>query len=194
MAQPPLLPPHIEGTVEALVQLHAEHHQRATRLQRWVDRLTARAGRPRSFVLITAVVVAWTALNFGFILAGAEPLDEPPFFWLQGAIALAALYMTVLVLTTQRHEDELATRREQLTLQLAILSEQKAAKIISLIEELRQDHPGIRNRSDHEATAMSTAADPHSVLEVIRDRHEALDVEEAAAQVKPDLTSNAPTR
>ena len=97
------------------------------------------------------------------------------------------------VLTTQRREDELATRREQLTLQLAILSEQKAAKIISLIEELREDHPGIRDRSDHEATAMSTAADPHSVLEVIRDRHEALDVEEAAAQVKPDLTSTART-
>ena len=39
-----------------------------------------------------------------------------------------------------KREDELATRREQLTLQLAILSEQKAAKIISLLEELRQDY------------------------------------------------------
>ncbi len=191
MAEPPLLPAHIEDTVQALVQLHAEHHKRATRFQRWVDRLTARAGRPRSLVLVTVVVVTWAALNVGLILAGGKPLDEPPFFWMQGIVALAALYMTVLVLTTQRREDELATRREQLTLQLAILSEQKAAKIISLLEELRQDHPGIRDRRDPVAAAMSTAADPQSVLDAIRDRHEALDVKDAPALVEPDLTSKA---
>ena len=191
MAEPPLLPAHIEDTVQALVQLHAEHQKRATRFQRWVDRLTARAGRPRSLVLVTVVVVAWAAVNLGLILTGRKPLDEPPFFWMQGVVALAALYMTILVLTTQRREDELATRREQLTLQLAILSEQKAAKIISLIEELRQDHPDIRDRRDHVAAAMSAAADPQSVLDAIRDRHEAIDAEDALFQAEPDLTSKA---
>jgi hypothetical protein len=52
-----------------------------------------------------------------------------PFYWMQGAVALAALYMTVFILATQRREDELADRHEQLTLELAMLSEQKAAKL-----------------------------------------------------------------
>jgi uncharacterized membrane protein len=56
--------------------------------------------------------------------------------------------------------------------ELAILSEQKAAKIISLLEELRQDHPEIRNRVDSEATAMSAPTAPQSVLEVIK-KHDA---------------------
>ena len=47
----------------------------------------------------------------------------PPFAWLQGALGLLALYITTLILTTQRREDELASYREQLTLELAILSE-----------------------------------------------------------------------
>src|ERR1700722_3772187 len=37
--------------------------------------------------------------------------------------------MTVLILATQRREDELSNRHEQLTLELAMLSEQKAAKL-----------------------------------------------------------------
>ena len=92
---------------------------------------------------------------------------------MQGVVSLAALYMTVLILTTQRRENELASHHEQLTLELAILSEQKAAKIISLLEELRQDHPEIRNRVDREATAMSAPTDPQSVLEVIKKHSEA---------------------
>ena len=38
-----------------------------------------------------------------------------------------------MILITQRHDDEMATRREQITLELAILSEQKSAKIIALL-------------------------------------------------------------
>lgn len=56
-------------------------------------------------------------------MSGKAPWDEPPFAWLQGALGLLALYITILILTTQRREDELASYREQLTLELAILSE-----------------------------------------------------------------------
>ena len=170
MPQAPLLPSHVEDTVQAPVQVHAEHHKRATPLQRAVDRLTARVARPLSLVLITVGVVSWMGLNVGLILAGSRPFDEPPFAWLQGAVALAALYVTILVLTTQRREDELATRREQLTLQLAILNEKKASKIISLLEELRLDHPGMNDRRDVVAAAMSTPADAQAVLNAIKDR------------------------
>ena len=77
--------------------------------------------------------------------------------------------MTVLILTTQRRDDQLAAHREQLTLELAIIGEQKSAKIIALLEELRQDSPTLRNRVDHEAAAMSVAADPQAVLDAIKE-------------------------
>jgi uncharacterized membrane protein len=91
---------------------------------------------------------------------------------MQGAIGLSALYMTTLILITQRREDELAGHREQLTLELGILSEQKSAKIIALLEELRRDAPELRNRVDPQATAMSTPADPQEVLNAIKETHE----------------------
>jgi uncharacterized membrane protein len=168
MAETSSAPTHIEDTVQAIARLRAEHDQRATPLQRAVDGFTARAGSPGFVVLLTILVVSWIVMNCLLMVLGSKPIDEPPFFWMQGTVALAALYMTALILTTQRRENELASHHEQLTLELAILSEQKAAKIISLLEELRQDHPDVQDRVDHEAAEMSEPADPHSVLAAIK--------------------------
>jgi uncharacterized membrane protein len=86
-------------------------------------------------------------------------------------ISKLSLYIVVLILATQRREYQLAQLREQLTLELAILSEQKAAKVIQLLEESRRDNPLIRNRVDQEAEAMAQPADPQSVLDAIKDTH-----------------------
>ncbi len=185
----PILPAHIEETVQAIAQLHADHEARATPLQRFVDRLTARAGRPAFVALLTVLIVAWMVLNVAMAATGRKPIDEPPFFWMQGVVALTALYMTVLILTTQRREDEMAGHREQLTLELAILSEQKSAKIIALLEELRRDNPMIRDRHDAEAEALSTPADPNSVLEAIKDsREELLSSADGIEAGRPELS------
>jgi uncharacterized membrane protein len=170
MKQPAIQSTHVDDTVQAIARLRVDHDQRATPLERTVDRLTGQAASPGFVVLLSLALVSWIGLNTILLLTGRRPLDEPPFFWMQGAISLAALYMTVLILATQRREKELASHHEHLTLELAILSEQKTAKIISLLEELRQDHPDIHDRIDDEAAAMSEPADPQSVLETIK-RH-----------------------
>ena len=166
-----ILPAHIEGTIQAIARLHAEHRDRATPFQKFTEHLTARAGRSSSLAWLLTAVVAWIAINLSLLGLGRQPLDKPPFGWLELATGLAALLMTVLILSTQRRDDELASHREQLTLELAILSDQKAAKIIELLEELRRDHPAMRDRIDHEALAMSSPADPQAVLDAIKESH-----------------------
>jgi uncharacterized membrane protein len=158
---------HVEGTVRALAQLRDEHERKATLVQRFIGRLTTRAASPGFIIVLTAILIFWVVANFTLCFLGKKPLDEPPFFWMQGLVSLAALYMTVLILATQRRENELASHHEHLTLELAILSEQKTAKIIALLEELRQDHPDIHDRVDREAMALSEPANPQSVLETI---------------------------
>ena len=106
------LPAHILDTVQAIASLQVAHEQGASRLQRVVERATRRAGRPAFVALLTVIVVAWITLNLGLSSIGRTPIDEPPFFWLQGAVALTALYMAILILTTQRREDELTALRE----------------------------------------------------------------------------------
>ena len=168
----PILPAHIEDTLRAIANLHAEHRQSAGKLQRLVERATGLIGRPLFIAVLTALVAAWMGGNVAVGRAGLPAWDTPPFYWLQGVTGLLALYVTILILTTQRREDQLAGYREQLTLELAILGEQKSAKIIALLEEMRRDSPTLRNRVDEEATAMSVAADPQAVLDAIKDNED----------------------
>ena len=183
MTEPtPILPAHIEETVSAIARLHADHYDHASPLQRMVDRLTAGAGRPEFVALLATCALLWVGLNVLLPRFGLQPIDRPPFAWLSVVASLIALSMTCLILTTQRREDELADHREQLTLELAILGEQKMAKLIALVEELRRDHPGVHDRVDSEADAMSAPIDPQVVLDAIKERHE----EFTAAANPPD--------
>ena len=185
----PILPAHIEDTVRAIAQLHADHYKGASQLQRVVDRSTAAVGQPRFVGVLTAVVLGWIAFNMAAVWWGWVAIDPPPFPWLQGAVSLVALYVTVLILTTQRREDQLAQYREQLTLELAILGEQKSAKIIQLLMEMRRDATCMRNRVDHEAEAMSVPADPQSVLDAIKDSYEELAAPEPTVVLATGVTT-----
>ncbi|GAC1303543.1 MAG: DUF1003 domain-containing protein [Vulcanimicrobiaceae bacterium] len=172
--EPGDLPEHIEQSVRSIVEFKVEHARSGTRSERTIERITSAFGRPQFIGVIVAFVAFWIVVNVFPAAFRMHRFDEPPFFWLQGIVSLTALCMTTLVLTTQRRLDRLAEERAQLTLQLAIVGEQKTTKLIQLIEELRLDHPEIPNRADPEASAMSESADPQTVLEALRETHDEL--------------------
>jgi uncharacterized membrane protein len=164
------LAPHIEQTIQAIARLHKAHDERATPMERIVERLIRLVAQP-AFIGVTAlVVVAWIAASLAVRHYFGWSIDNPPFPWLQGAAELAALVITALILTSQRRKDELSELREQLTLELATMTEQTVAKLIALIEEQRRDSPQLANRVDTEAEEMSTPADPETVVEAIKQK------------------------
>jgi uncharacterized membrane protein len=65
----------------------------------------------------------------------------------------------------------------QLDLHINLLAEQKVAKIVSLLEELRRDMPNVSNREDAVAEAMTHAVDPRVVANALK---ETIEVEVAA--------------
>ena len=109
----------------------------------------------------------WTGAT---LLVSRRGIDQPSFAWLELAASCAALLVAVLILVTQRREDQLAERRGQLTLELAILADKKSAKIIALLEELRRDHPQVSNRLDPVSAEMATPTDVPSILAAIDER------------------------
>jgi uncharacterized membrane protein len=161
---PPILPAHIEETVRAIARLQAQHESEATTLERLMDSLTAVIGTPIFLLWLALLAVLWAVGNLACAKLGYAALDPPPFAWLQGAVSLSALCVTVIILTSQRRADKLASLRAQLTLELSILAEQKTAKVIELLEEIRRDNPLLRDREDAQAAAMAEPADPEAVL------------------------------
>ena len=163
------LPTHVEETIQSVTDLHARQAAEATAFQRGVARLTRSLGSPRFLVAVGVGVVCWIGINLALVGSHTPTFDPPPFQWLQGIVTLLSLCITILILSTQRRDDVVAEHREKLMLELAIISDQKSAKIIRLLEDLRRDLPMIPNRVDSEALAMSTASDPHAVYDAIKE-------------------------
>ncbi|HEX3666932.1 MAG TPA: DUF1003 domain-containing protein [Rhizomicrobium sp.] len=163
------LPEHLGETVQAIVRLHADHARSATPAERLLEITLELLGRAAAAVILTVLVAAWIGAN---ILLGRRAFDAPPFPLLATLLALFAVYMTVIILIVQRRAQRLGDHREQLMLQLALLSDRKTAKLIELIEELRRDDPLIRDRSDRQAEELTKTVPPETVLEAIREVHE----------------------
>lgn len=165
---------HIDQSVQPIARLHADHQKRATRLQQLVDRMTAIVGQPAFIGVVTAVVLIWIASDLILVKFAGRRLDSNGFPLLQGLGQLLAIYITALILMSQRRRDELSELRDQLSLEMAVMIEQKVAKLIALTEEMRRDNPQIADRVDPQASAMSLPADPEAVLAAFKEAHEGL--------------------
>jgi uncharacterized membrane protein len=150
-------------------QLRAEHKHETSASQHTVDCLTAIVGLPAFAAALTISIALWVSANVAARMLGLWVVDPPPFVWLQGAITTGALYVAILILTTQRREEQLSSQREQLLLELAILNDQKSSKIIELLEESRRDNPMIADRIDGGARTMSTPSDHRAVMDAIKE-------------------------
>ena len=155
---------HVAESIETVAEFHRQHYRQASNVQKSIDGVTGRLGRPGALILVVAVLGAWAALA---IAKAGGRVDQPIFAWLEFAATVAALVISMLILVTQRREDELAERRAQLTLELALLADRRSAKIVALLEELRRDHPDLADRQDAESAAMATPTDTQTVVEAI---------------------------
>lgn len=164
-------PPPVIDAIElarTTAQMRLRHKEEGSRLQHAIDGVTAIVGWPGSVLVIGLMMFGWVVINLVLARTGSPIADPPPFSALQTIVSVVGLLLVALVLITQRREDELADARAQLNLELSIAIEQKAAKIIELLEEARRDNPVIADRIDHQAVAMSTPSDPAVVLEAIK--------------------------
>jgi uncharacterized membrane protein len=184
------LPSHIAETVDAVAQIHSDHHLKRTPMEKFMDNWTARLARPAVLAAVVCGVALWIAINLLAPLAGYAAIDEPPFFWLEGTLTFLALAMGILILSTQRRADQLAELREQMTLELASVTERKVAKVIELIEELRRDSPTLKNRTDHEARQMAVRTSPGDVLIAIKDSHEEMTARSSDIASPPESSAD----
>ena len=169
----------ISQNIEAVLAFYTREDQKISRSQRIVERISLFAGRPIFLTLILLFVASWLLANLVLRQLGLHEFDPAPFFWLQGTLGLGALLTATVVLTKQNRLERLTEQRAHLDLKVTLLTEQKTAKLIDLIEELRRDLPNVRDRHDPEAAALQQSMKPDAVLAALDERiepHERLKV------------------
>ncbi|WP_138505267.1 DUF1003 domain-containing protein [Nostoc sp. PA-18-2419] len=163
------LPEPISQNIETIIALHRRYEKDVPRHQRLVETGTTFFGRPIFLYSILLLLALWIIPNVLPRRFGLLRFDPPPFSWLQFSLTTASLLVTTGVLIKQERQEKLAEQRAQLSLQLNLLSEQKIAKLIALVEELRRDIPNVKNRYDPEAEMMKSPTDAHVILDVLEE-------------------------
>ena len=161
------LPPSVTENIGTIAEFAARREEHVSRTQRFVEKAAGFLGSPAYVAGNVVFIVLWVALNLIAPDAGWRQIDEPPFFWLQGIIAVNAFIISTTVLIRQNRMAILATNHAHLDLQVNLLTDEKCSKIIALLEELRHDLPNVAPKQDREADELAKPADPKAVLDAI---------------------------
>jgi uncharacterized membrane protein len=160
----------ISKNIEAVQGFYVREEQRISPSQRVLERIGGMTARPGYLGFILIFVALWVLANVVMRRFGVAGFDPAPFFWLQGIVGLGALLTATVVLGKQNRLGKLAEQRAHLDLKVTLLTEQKTAKLIDLLEELRRDMPNVRDRHDPEATSLQKSMNPDRVLAAL-DEH-----------------------
>ncbi len=172
----------LDQDIETIVALRIHAERKVSRHQRVIEKITSVLGRPFSVYFILMFTLVWVFISASHTYIGLPFYDTPPFPWLQDIVSLAALLLTVIILTTQNRQARLSEQRRHLDLQINLLTERKVSKLIEMMDALRQDLPSVRNTFDPEAQVMKEPVDPHTALTALNET-----LKEATKEYQIDL-------
>jgi len=123
---------------------------------RVVDWLTSYFGSIGFLILNAIIFLAWILINLGLI--SFIPVFDPyPFVLLITLVSLEAIILTTIVLMSQNRQTQIDTLREELQLQVELITEKEISKVLKLLNELLK-HEGVEIK-DPELTKMLEAVD-----------------------------------
>lgn len=175
----------ISQNIEAVLDFYSREDQKISSSQRIMERISHFTGQPAFLGIILFFVALWILANVVLRRFGIVEFDPEPYFWLQGIVGLGALLTSTVVLSKQNRLAKLAEQREHLDLKVTLLTEQKVAKLIDLLEELRRDLPNVKDRHDPGASVLKQSMNPELVLAALDERGE------PDKQVKPAEEADA---
>jgi uncharacterized membrane protein len=181
-------PSHLEQNIDSVLEVQKREWDQRPPSQRFVERVSRYIGRPMYLIVLVTFACAWIGANALAQSWGAAPIDPFPYPLLDGILTLAALISTTIVLIAQNRQTRMEQQHMHIALQLNLTTEQKVAKIINLIEELRRDLPMVKNRYDAQAASFAQKTDALQVLSAIEEVGLVDDPSESESQ--PD---NSPT-
>ena len=162
-----LIPEQIVKNVEAITSHQERYQEQATTAQKVLEKAVSIFGRPEFLYFQIGFFAIWEICGH-LVEIGILPTSFPEFDLREQWLDLASLFISTGVLVYENRQEKVSEERSHLMLQLNLITEQKIAKLISLVEELRTDLPNVRNRNDEEAELMKQATDPQVILEVIQ--------------------------
>lgn len=89
------------------------------------------------FILNFLWFVFWIFINLG-VIPGIEPFDPFPFGLLTMIVSLEAIFLSIFVLISQNRAAKIDDLREEIDLQVDIITEQELTKLMEMVTRLME--------------------------------------------------------
>jgi uncharacterized membrane protein len=108
---------------------------------------------------------AWLILN---IIPGIDHFDPFPFTFLTLVVSLEAIFLSTFILISQNLEMRLSERRNQLDLQINLLTEQENTKMLTILERIAE-RVGAKTDDDPSLQVLEQATQPEKLIDQIEE-------------------------
>lgn len=103
------------------------------------DIFTSRFGTLAFLVINIIFFIVWIYINSGF-LKGVSIFDPYPFIFLTMTVSLEAIVLSIVVLISQNRENQINSLRQDLQLQVNLITEREITKVLKLLKEIREQN------------------------------------------------------
>lgn len=164
----------VRKNTAAIVEMQRKMTETRTLQGRVADAITTFSGS-MAFVWVHAVWFGlWVLLNIGFLhIPHISEFDPFPFSLLTMIVSLEAIFLSTFVLISQNRLSAASEKRAELDLQVNLLAEQKATKILAMLDQITEqfDHMSthFNLKPDPEVKALKVSPEPQEVLKVIEE-------------------------
>lgn len=157
-----------QRNVEAILQLEEAAKEERTASDRVAEAIANFCGS-MTFVWVHVIWFGvWTLIN---IMPGIKHIDPFPFTFLTLVVSLEAIFLSTFILISQNHDTKISERRNQLDLQINLLSEQENTKMIGILEAIA-DKVGADLSHDPHLEQLRQETQPEKLAEQIERREE----------------------
>jgi uncharacterized membrane protein len=130
-------PEEIGQTKKTAKSIKAKADEKRSFMDMVADRATAVLGSNLFLIVNLLVFITWIVINTGLI-AGVKPFDKFPFSLLTTSVSLEAIILAILVLISQNRASKVADLREEIQLQVNLLTEEEITRIMWMLVLLLQ--------------------------------------------------------
>ena len=128
------LPETVRQNVGSIVELEKELLRQRSAATCLGDRVTRLVASPAFLAAHALVFAMWAVAGTGGL--GLPPFDPYPFHFLATCLAVETTLLTTFVLISQRRQARQEDQWAHLTLQVSLLAEQEATKMLQLLEAI----------------------------------------------------------
>ncbi len=151
--------------VRILRSLKAQSDAKRTLSERMADGLTSGFGSMIFLIVNIVVFAGWIVVNVKLI-PGLKPFDPFPFGFLTMAVSLEAIVLAIIVLMSQNRAAKIADLREEVDLQVDLITELEITKLMELVVML-VEKAGIDVSQDEVLQGMLQPSDTEKIEEAL---------------------------